>query len=261
MRTAAASLWFLLLAGCAATREPSQITADLSPEEIIKIVNAQPQTIATMTASGSVSVESPEFSNSANVDIMLRRPDSVRIKVNGPFGIHLASILFSKNHFLLYNSFSNEVMEGDVAFDRLPPFLNLHVDAGDILDTFCATRMFDDDETHPDSFIVTGDTYSLKFRHGNQWVGYSVDGTVGRISTITHIDSAGTISLKEIYEYRQTEDGAIVPQSFAIVQEGLEASISLYYESVTLNNTIRALTLEIPNDARKRLFEGFQQRQ
>ena len=261
MRIVAVSLWFLLLAGCAATREPSQITTDLSPEEIITIVNAQSQTITTMTARGSVTVESPEFSNSANVDIMLRRPDSVRIKVNGPFGIHLASILFSRNHFLLYNSFSNEVMEGDATSDRLPPFLNLHVDAGDILDTFCATRTFDDNEILPDSFIVAGDTYVLKFRHGNQWVGYSVDGTVGRISAITHFDSSGTVSLKEIYEYRQTEEGAIVPQSLAIVQEGLETSISLYYESVTLNSNLRALTFEVPNDARRRSFEGFQQRQ
>jgi hypothetical protein len=192
---------------------------------------------------------------------MLRRPESVRIKVNGPFGIHLASILFSGNHFMLYNSFSNEVMEGDVTADRLPPFLNLHVDAEDVLDTFCGTRTFNDDETLPDSFVVTDDAYSLKFKHGNRWVGYSVDGTVGRISAITHVDSAGTVLLKEIFEYRQTEEGAIVPQSVAIVQEGLESSISLYYESVTLNSTLRALTLEVPNDAKRRSFEGFQQRQ
>jgi hypothetical protein len=245
----------LVLAGCAATREPAQITSDLTPEEIIKIVNAQPFTVATMAAQGSVTVESPEFSNSAKVDIMVRRPDSVKIKVNGPFGIHLASVLFSGNHFLLYNSFSNEVMEGDVDSEKLPVFLNLHIDADDILDTFCATRRFRETEIHPDSFIVEGDSYRLKFRDGDRWADYTVDGTVGRISAVTRTDSAGMEELKEIYEYRQTDEGAIVPQSFSIIREGHQMSISMYYESVDLNRILRSLTLDIPGDARRRSLD------
>ena len=217
---------------------------------MIDAVNAHRALVNTFEAKGSISIESPTMINSGSFELWLKRPDSVRVDVEGPFGIRIASALFAHNRYLVYNSFNNEVIDGTIDRKDSPMFMNIRIDPADVVDTFCGTRGFTPGETAPDSFSIGESSYTLLFKHGGAKTRYSVDGESLRITEIEHLDSTGAVANEERFEFDKGDDGAVSPQSIELKQENLRSSVMLYYDRVHLNEPVAAMILEVPPDAR-----------
>lgn len=249
------SLLFLfsmfVISGCASTKEAHRRAADLSPLQIIEAVNSHARTITTFQAKGSISVESPSLISSGSFDVWLKKPDSVRVDVKGPFGIRIASALFAQDHYMFYNSFKNEVMEGDINKGDMPSFMDIQIDPKDIIDTFCGARGFFREEVSPDSFSLGDGSYILQFHHDEGATRYTIDDMTLYVTGVEHIDSAGTVWSKEHFDFERKDDGTVIPQSIRLIHDRLESSVSLIYETVYLNLPISELGLKIPSDARR----------
>lgn len=253
----------IFFAGCASTQEIS-LRENLPMDDIIREVNAHAKAISTLHGEGTISVETPSFANSASFDITVKRqPDSVRVIVEGPFGIHLASLLFTSDHYTFYNSIKNEVMEGALSADSFsasgnfqPSFMNLLIDPKEMLNTLCETRMLDTDET-PDSFYTSDGNYVFEFRRSPYRVRYTVDGANLVVAKIEHIDSSGTLEMEERYSYNKRKDGVMAPKAILLRHSGIGSAVSVSYESVVLNAGSEPLALSIPSDAR-RIVRGSQ---
>lgn len=243
-------LLLLLLVGCSASRDLSKsgIAAGTSAREIIDRVNHRVDEVTTLHARGTAAIESPDFSNSATVDLTLHRPDSVRIQITGPFGIRIASLLFAGKRFVFYNNFKNEVMEGDVSPEKLPAMMNLSLRPEDVVNAFCGTRTFGAGETIPDSIGNADEMSMLYFHQGETIRRYIVDRRSARIVQMTALDAAGEALTEEFYDYEQLDDGATRPQSIRFVNHRMNSAMSLFYDSVTLNEPVGRLTLSIPDD-------------
>jgi outer membrane lipoprotein-sorting protein len=241
----------IAFSGCAPTKEISPHVRNLSPRQIIDAVNSRSRAIATFHATGSISVESPSFLNSGSFELSMKKPDSVRVDIEGPFGIRVASALFAHGHYTFYNSFRNEVMEGAVDEKNTPSFMNIRINPDDILDMFSGTRGFLPEEILPDSFALGDDSYLLQFQHGAGRTRYYVDDRIVYVVSIEHIDSAGAVWSEEHFDFDRRDDGTIVPQSIRLIHDKLESSVSLVYETVHINTPINGMTLTIPPDARR----------
>jgi len=240
----------LILTSCAPTKEIHRPPASRSAQEVIAAVNAHQAMVTTFEAKGSISVESPRFINSGSFELWLKRPDSVRVDVEGPFGIRVASALFAHNRYVFYNSFNNEVIDGTFEKRNSPMFMNIRIDPADVVDTFCGTRKFLPEETAPDSFSIGEDSYMLLFHHRNAKTRYSVDGETLRITRIEHIDSTGAVGSEEKFEFEVRDDGTTNPQSIELKQDPLQSSVLLYYDRVKINEPVAAMYLDVPPDAR-----------
>jgi hypothetical protein len=241
----------IVISGCASTKEARRHAADFSPQQIIEAVNSHTRAISTFQANGSISVESPSIISSGSFDLWLKKPDSVRVDVKGPFGIRIASALFAQDHYIFYNSFKNEVMEGDINKGDMPSFMDIQINPKDIIDTFCGARGFFREEVAPDSFSVGDGSYILQFRHDQGTTRYAVDDKTFFITAIEHIDSAGTVWSEERFDFGRRDDGAVIPQSIRLIHDKLESSVSLMYETVHLNLPISEMGLRVPSDARR----------
>jgi Domain of unknown function (DUF4292) len=241
----------IALSGCAPTKELSRPAANQSAQQVIDAVNSRRHTVSTLEAKGSISVESPSFASSGSFELRLRRPDSVLVVIEGPFGIHVASALFANGRYTFYNSFKNEVMEGEVKGSTLPAFMNIQLAADDVIDTFCGTRTFLTDETSPDSFTVRENSYVLLFRQKKGSTEYSVDTQALLITGIVHIDSAGDVWSEERFEYDRHADGTSSLQAIRLNQDKMQTSVSLSYDDIQLNGPVGPLVLRVPSDARR----------
>ncbi len=241
----------IALSGCAPTKELRRPAANYSAQQVIDAVNSRKHDIATLEAKGSISVESPSFVNSGSFELRLKRPDSVLVDIEGPFGIHVASALFAKGHYMFYNSFKNEVMEGEVTGGNMPAFMNIPIDPDHVIDAFCGTRTFLPEETSPDSFNVSNDSYILFFHKKNGATEYSVDSQALLLTGIVHIDSAGEVWSEERFEYERRGDRTAALQSIRFIQDKMQSSVSLFYDDLELNGPVGSLTLHIPPDARR----------
>jgi hypothetical protein len=240
----------IVISGCVSTKEAHRHAVDLSPEQIIEVVNSHTRAITTFQAKGSISVESPSLISSGSFDLWLKKPDSVRVDVKGPFGIRIASALFAQDHYIFYNSFKNEVMEGDINKGDMPSFMDIQINPKDIVDTFCGARGFFREEVSPDSFSLGDGSYILQFHHDKGTTRYTIDDMTLYVTDIEHLDSAGTVWSEERFDFGRQDDGTVIPQSIRLIQDRLESSVSLIYETVHINPPITEMGLRIPSDAR-----------
>lgn len=240
----------IVISGCASTKESHRRAADLSPQQIIEAVNSHARAITTFQAKGSISVESPSLISSGSFDVWLKKPDSVRVDVKGPFGIRIASALFGQDHYTFYNSFKNEVIEGNIDKGAMPSFMNIQINPKDIVDTFCGARGFFREDVSPDSFSLGDGSYILQFHHDEGTTRYTIDDMTLYVTAVEHIDSAGTVWSEERFDLERQDDGTVIPRSIRLIHERLESSVSLIYESVRFNKPIGELVLNIPSDAR-----------
>ena len=240
----------VVISGCASTKEAHRHAANLSAQEIMEAVNSHAGAITTLHAKGSISVESPSFINSGSFELWLKKPDSVRIDVKGPFGIRIASAFFAQGHYIFYNSFKNEVMEGAIDEAEMPSFMDIQINPKDIVDTFCGARGFFREEVSPDSFSLGDGSYLLQFRYHEGTTRYTVDDMTLYVTAVEHIDSTGTVWSEERFDFELQEDGSIIPQSIRLIHDRLESSVSLMYEDVHLNVPISEMGLRVPSDAR-----------
>ena len=239
------------LSGCAPTKELRKPGTNYSVQQVIDAVNSRRHDVTTLEAKGSIAVESPSITSSGSFELRLKRPDSVLVDIEGPFGIHVASALFAKGRYTFYNSFKNEVMEGEVTGANLPVFMNMRIDPDNVIDTFCGTRTFLPEETSPDSVTVKDDSYILFFHQKNGATQYSIDSQALLMTGIVHIDSAGDVWSEERFEYERRGDRTAALQSIRFIQDQTQSSVSLFYDDLQLNGPVGPLTLHVPLDARR----------
>jgi outer membrane lipoprotein-sorting protein len=238
-----------VLGGCSLF-QPVAMKMDVSATEVVRRVHARVGTFHTMHASGTLAVESPTMSNSATFQLNVRRPDSAKITIRGPFGIRVGEALFTGSRFTFYNAINNEVTRGDVLEDGMPGLMDLHIKPADIYNTLSGTRTFASTETVPDSFMVRENKYVLVFLHGTGRTEYIVDPESFAIVSVRQISSAGVTNLEEEYVFSKEGDGTYDPESIRILRE--ESAVLLSYERVKRNTELDPFTLEIPDDARWR---------
>ena len=92
---------------------PSKPTEDvelLPSERLINKLEANRRKIKNFEGIGVFEIESEQFNNSANFQIIMQKPDSIYFTVLGPFGIELAQALVTKDNYI------KEVVELDKSF-------------------------------------------------------------------------------------------------------------------------------------------------
>ncbi len=129
----------LFLTSCA----PSEKTlTDLNLEFILSKITLRNQYIKSINASGNITFDSPEFSNSANLEVNLKRPDTLILKVETIFGMGLGEVKIYQDSFQVVDKFNNRTMQGkiDVIIQR---YLGLNIGFDEIVDILIASPRID----------------------------------------------------------------------------------------------------------------------
>lgn len=238
----------LLLAGCS-SKETITTDDSLLPDEIVQRVNALPGSIETFSAYGSFSVETPQMSQSAGFDLAVKKPDSVMIVVEGPFGITLGKALFTGNSFTAYSALNNTVYQGNPhAGMRSLPFFS-GIDAAVIVDALSGVRRFGDSYTESDSFAVGKNSYIFTFTRNPHRTKYFVDALSFLITRVVTYSDNGSVMWEERYAYSRAKDGRWQPSTTRITVPGRSMTVEFTYDEITLNGPLPAFIVGYPDDA------------
>jgi hypothetical protein len=252
----AAFFTMTVLSGCSSTRQTT-FDRSLSASEIIESVNAQADSIRTFTAYGNINVETPTMNQSAGFDLAVKKSevsfgsDSIRIIVEGPFGITVGKALFTKRRFVAYNAMNNTVYEGDLTqgMKKLPMMSQFPPEV--LIDALSGVRKFNDIATEPDSFYLTDKFYVIVFSGKQTTAKFKVDPNSMRISNVKKYSSAGELLLEESYSYQQLETGQWRPFTARIVVPEKQITLDIILDEVTINGVIGSMLITIPDDAER----------
>lgn len=238
----------LLLTGCT-TDETVLPESSMAPEEIINRINAQPESITSFTAVGSIFVETPQMSQNAGFDLAVKKPDSVLITVSGPFGITLGQGLFTRATFVAYSALNNTVYQGNSAtgMQSLPFFAGIDIDV--MIDALSGVRRFDDSFGKPDSFTVGTHSYIFTYRGNPRTTKFFVDARSYLITRVITYRADETILWEERYTYSGTSAGQWQPSSVKVTVPDRSMSMELIYDEILLNGALPEFSIEYPDNA------------
>jgi len=113
-------LFLILYSNCAVKLKEVDFTnREFSVEELKKELSNNSRTLKTLVGDGVIIFESKEYFEKANAEIYIKFPDSIMVKLEGPFGLDIAYIFFSERELKYYNIRENLKYVGEYDSDKL----------------------------------------------------------------------------------------------------------------------------------------------
>jgi outer membrane lipoprotein-sorting protein len=201
----------------------------------MEMVRQRVDAVGTLRGEGVVTIESPEESGSSSFTLNLKKPDSVLVNLNGPFGIRFGTLQFTRERFVFYNYQDNYAFVGKSDGSTLNSMFNLRMTFDQVMNAFTG-EFFEPGGAAPDSFSTDGESYVFTYRSGGTGrTEYRVDGQDWFVRSYRVIDSAGRATLTATATEPEEDDGVVTPRLVRVVFPPERRSISVAYSEVRIN--------------------------
>lgn len=237
-----------ILAGCATKTvryADRTITADMLQER----VNQNQQRVRALTGSGTISVETSEMAQSGSFELTLRKPDSLLVKIEGPFGIDVGSALVTRDRFSFYYSFQNRLVEGPTNPANLKKVFQIPIDFDDVLNLFTGGFFLAEDRVNPSIFSIEDEEFVMTYNSYTGTRRYWVDPQSMQIVKIQHLDGLGRLVLEQLFSKFQTLDGVTIPQYVRVTMVRERRRVSIAYSDFTVNPSEMEFLFDVPKNA------------
>jgi outer membrane lipoprotein-sorting protein len=241
----------VLVVGCASVPRPDLTGKTVNPETVQRIVRGNYEKVRSMTGSGTISVETPEIAQSGSFELFLRKPDSVLVKIEGPFGISVGSVLITREEFAFYNSLQNQLITGPVTSANLNRIFRVRLTFDELLTLFTGGSFLATDDALPETVVVEENQYVLTYRNTDGRRRYWLDPVSLLITRIQHLDQKGKLFFEERYEKFRTFGDASLPRFIRVTQHTSQRMIGVTFSSLAINTGGSPLVLEIPKNAER----------
>ncbi len=246
-----AALMAALLFSCSPAPRVTLDTDKVTPAQLVRDVEMNHTKKTSLRARGSISIESRDFSNSGNFNMDLKHPDSLLVRLRGPFGINVGTVFLSQNEFVFYNSMANEAIVGEPRNDILRAFLRMDVGVNDIMDLFLgSSRTLFNEHRRPDEYAIDGDQYLLIFRSRDSIRRYWIDPYYRAVSRMVYSSAEDRPLLEERYDRFTRVNGTVMAQSIRVISHQERASFSVSYNRIDLNANELSFSYSIPANAK-----------
>lgn len=241
----------LLLTSCSSRQAEVLNTDRMSPSFLLARVASRAEQIHSLEGSGTVTFESPEMAGSVFFRISLKKPDSLLLKFEGPFGIDAGFFFLSRSTFVMYNRFENTVTAGspdEQSIRKVIPFALSNVE---ILNAFAGSFSVPSASGSPFRYIVDDDRYQLAYRSAGNVSQYWVDPETDLITKYTVRDTTGRVLVEANGERPVAQGGLTVPRLITVSFPLDKRRVSIFYSSVVLNPPALSFAYAVPAGARK----------
>ncbi|MBN1300845.1 MAG: DUF4292 domain-containing protein [Melioribacteraceae bacterium] len=231
----------------AKTNEERIIPAD----RLIKKIEGNRRKIKTFRGTGVINVESSNFSGTANFEVLLKKPDSIKVSIYGPFGIDLAHSIVTKNDFKFYDVMKNRLYQGRSSDNILREIFKVDLSFDDLIDAFSGSvNLTDKLLREPDEYQAGASLYKLSYNEpgGNNKSVFNVNAENLALESFEKLDSDNRIILESTYKDVKLFDDVPVPYKTDVKYTRLNQRLSLEYRNIEINKDINKLTLRLPND-------------
>ena len=247
-----ASILVSFFYGCSASTTTSEAVEILPADRLVKRLEANRRKIRSFEGSGTLTIKTPDFNNSASFNVVMIKPDSVYLTIMGPFGIELAQALVTKRTFTFYEALSNTVYMGEMNDDVLRNILRIDISFTDLLDAIIgAVNLTDRLYKNPDAYKVQDDKYVVIYNDSlqNTVSTYAIDIRNLGITEYTLKSSKGKeLLLGEYTNFSLTENVA-TPKNIAISNKNENQYFQIDYKNFSANQKDIHIDFKFPTDA------------
>jgi outer membrane lipoprotein-sorting protein len=234
---------------------PSKPTEDielLPSERLINKLEANRRKIKNFEGIGIFEIESDQYNNSANFQIVMQKPDSIYFSVLGPFGIELAQALVTKENYIFYDAMQNVAYKGKVNDTILKNIFKINLSFSDLLDAFIGSvNLTSNLYKQPDNYSVEGEQYILTYIDKDEELKsvYKVDIRQLGITEYKLTSFDNSIDLEGKYSKFELIENVAIPFNIEISNKVLNQEVKITYKNIYANSKGLKVKFELPEDA------------
>lgn len=232
---------------------PSPALMRLDPMDtssILDRVEERTRSIRLMEAEGSLTVESPEQSGTASFELQYVQPDTIWMKMTGPFGVSVGTLMLSRHRFVFYNARQNRRISGRPDAETLARVFNVplsfdYISSGIVGSAANATLLMANADASIDS------THYLLRRLGDG--GQSelwIDGSSFVVTRYNEIDATGAPVISASASRLNYVNGLTMPHLVRFVIPRQNQALTIAYRSIRINGQ-RQKTFFLPDEPTK----------
>jgi len=234
---------------------PSKPTEDvelLPSERLINKLEANRRKIKNFEGIGVFEIESEQFNNSANFQIIMQKPDSIYFSILGPFGIELAQALVTKENYIFYDALQNTAYRGLVDDDVLKNIFKVNLSFSDLLDAFIGSvNLTPNLYKQPSNYSVDGEAYVLTYvdKENELTSIYKVDIRQLGITNYNLKSNDDRIDLEGKYSDFELIENVAIPFNIEIMNKVQNQKVIITYKNIDANSKGLKVNFELPDDA------------
>ena len=222
-----------------------------NPDRVHEIVLANQSRMLTAAGEGTISVETPTIAQSGSFSLTLKKPDSLLITLQGPFGIRVGAAMVTRTNFVFYSSLENRVYSGASSARNLSRIVRLNVGFDDLVNLFTGGVFLKGDAGNPDTTGVEDGEYTLLYRNEGSVHKYYIDPESYLITRTEALDDVGKLELDQRFLNFQTVDSTRIPFNIRIIQPKERRMVSVVYSNLSLNPPNLKLDFSYPQSAKR----------
>jgi outer membrane lipoprotein-sorting protein len=238
------------IAGCGASKEISNERI-LSPERLITKLEANRRKVRTFSATGTINIKNGNSTIESSIEVNVKKPDSVRVDVYGPFGVELAQILITRDNFLFYDAINKKAYKGKTDEAAIKKALKIELPFDMLIDAFTGgVDLSDKLRTEPDDYVYNENYSYVKYVDStsgtiNEYEINTRNFTVNKIKA-GKLDKGSFVEAK--YENYKEFENILIPLTVSMNFPENGQSLFINYKKVSINDSSLNILFELPSD-------------
>lgn len=247
----------LVLAACSGSSGNNELES-IPVKDIKERVNRNSVLIESMEASGNIAFDSPEQSGTGWIEVKIKKPDTVYVRIEGPFGISIANALITRNDFIYYNAQENKAITGSSTPINIGAILRIKVTFDELISGFTGSFMFPD--SPGDSTVANSENgmYLLEQSIMQEEVKgkqkFYIDPSLFTVNKYNSLDGANLTQVEVNYQNYSEESASgkslYFASSIKINNPGKKQSVYVDYVNKEFNKSGLTFKMKIPKSAK-----------
>lgn len=252
MKLLAIPLFILLLflSNCSSSDIVYEADKVLPAERLIKKLEANRRKIKYFEGSGIINVVTNDFKGKSDFEVIINKPDSIRISFYGPFGIDIAHVFIINKRFQFYDVLQDKIYTSSNDRDFLYRLFKIDLSVSELLNSLLgAVDLSDHLNKDPDEYYADKIYKIIYFDKVHaQKVTYYVNKDENNLVRSMLEKINGEILYDAYYkDFRKFEDISI-PYSMNITNKDKGQSLEINYRKLTINSKSKAVKLNLPEN-------------
>lgn len=209
--------------------------------------------LSSLVGRGIITFDSPELGGSASFASNMKKPDSLLVTLEGPFGVDVGLLFVSRQRYVLYNSMENSVATGDPANASLRAFIPFDLTYEQILNAFAGVFSVPQSDEELKDYRVDDENFLLSFSCGEHTCTYWIDPHFVMVTRFEQRSRDGTLMVDARATSFMEQDGGVVARRIRMTFPQQRRQLAIAYNSLTLNTPETDFRFTIPSNARQRI--------
>lgn len=223
-------------------------------KDIKQRVNINSSLIQTMEASGNIAFDSPEQSGQGWIEVKIKKPDTVYVKIEGPFGISIANALITRYNFIYYNVQENKAILGPSTDINIGAILRIKVSFDELLNGFTGGFNFTVEDTDTIDAESENGLYTIQSFNNPGRQQYFVDPSIFTVQKYNSLDvnnkTVVEVSYSNYFEENASGKSVYFPSNIKIKNPGKKQSVFVDYINKSFNKNDITFNIKIPKSAK-----------